>query len=279
MCIYWLNFAPLKNLMDKPKVSVITVVFNGEKHLEQTILSVLGQSYPDIEYILIDGGSTDGSIGIIKKYAQHIAYWVSEKDQGISDAFNKGLAKATGEIVGMINADDWYEPEAVALAVSHIQGQGVCFGNMQLWKNEQKEFLMVGNLDYLENEMSINHPTVFVRKSCYDQYGLFNVKYRCAMDYDLLLRLKINQVGFVYIPALMANMRWDGLSDTSWKLGCAETLDIKNSYFPGRRRSNRLFYYKHLFAIGIGKFLTRVGLGSIIRFYRNSFSKVRKEYD
>src|SRR5690242_19312818 len=94
----------------KPLVSIITIVYNGETYLEQAINSVLQQSYPHIEYIVIDGGSTDKSVSIIKKYESNIQYWISGRDNGIADAFNKGLAKAKGNVIGFINADDWYEP-------------------------------------------------------------------------------------------------------------------------------------------------------------------------
>ena len=102
----------------KPLVSIVTIVYNGEKHLEQTIQSVLNQTYSNIEYIIIDGGSKDNTINIIEKYSDRLAYWISEKDNGISDAFNKGIAKSTGEIVGLINADDWYDFDAIKHVVS-----------------------------------------------------------------------------------------------------------------------------------------------------------------
>ncbi|HOT76744.1 MAG TPA: glycosyltransferase [Candidatus Wallbacteria bacterium] len=94
-----------------PKVSVITIVYNGAAGIERTIKSVLGQGYKNLEYIIVDGGSIDGTIDIVKKYEDKIARWVSEKDRGISDAMNKGIALATGDIVGMIHADDWYGTE------------------------------------------------------------------------------------------------------------------------------------------------------------------------
>src|SRR6478736_3483755 len=99
--------------MTSPLITIITIVYNGEKHLEQTIRNVLDQNYDHLQYIIIDGGSTDQSVEIIKKYEKKLHYWISEKDKGISDAFNKGIAKATGEIIGIINADDWYESGAL----------------------------------------------------------------------------------------------------------------------------------------------------------------------
>jgi glycosyltransferase involved in cell wall biosynthesis len=262
--------------MYTPKVSVVTVVFNGEKYLEQTIRSVLDQTYPNIQYIIIDGGSTDGSLDIIRKYADRVAYWVSEKDRGISDAFNKGIACSEGEIVGILNADDWYVPEAVALAVGKMEDADVGFGDVQLWRGGRKEALVKGNARVLQREMTLNHPTVFVKRSCYETFGGFDLHYRCAMDYDLLLRLKVNNCRFVYVPEVLANMRWGGASDKQWELGCRETLAIKNKYLPERKVLNTLYYFKHVSAIRANKFFTRLNLIFVIRFYRRLFSPVKK---
>jgi glycosyltransferase involved in cell wall biosynthesis len=259
-----------------PLVSVITIVFNGERHLEQAINSVLGQTYPNIQYVIIDGGSTDGSLDIIRKYAGRIDTWISEKDKGISDAFNKGLARCKGEIVGILNADDWYTPDAVAMVVSQMKDSDIAFGDIQLWRDETKEAVVHGNIDMLQWEMSINHPTVFVRKDRYDKFGGFDLRYRCAMDYDLLLRLQINGCRFVYVNGLVANMRWGGMSDNQWKLGCKETLDIKNRYLPHRRTVHRLYYMKHVFAIRANKFFTRMNMIYVIRLYRRLFSSMKK---
>lgn len=262
-----------------PTVSIITVVFNGEKHLEQTINSVLGQTFKDIEYIIIDGGSTDGTLAIIKKYERQLAYWTSEKDKGISDAFNKGIAKATGDIVGIINADDWYEPDTVALVVEQMQQADIVFGDIQYWKNGQKEFIQHGNLSFLEREMTLNHPTVFLRRSCYQQFGAFDLSYRFAMDYDLLLRMRVNHCRFSYLPRLLANMRWDGVSDKYWKMGCRETLAIKNKYLPRRKWVNTLYYFKHVLAIRSSKLLAKWRLGGLTRLYRHFFAPVKKVYN
>src|SRR5690349_11081866 len=137
-------------IKQQPLVSIITIVYNGEKHLEQTIQSVLSQTYSNIEYIIIDGGSVDNSISIIKKYNNRLAYWISEKDSGISDAFNKGIAKARGEIIGLINADDWYETDAVEKVVALIGNHDVAYGNVMYWKNGAKDMIVYGRHDYLK---------------------------------------------------------------------------------------------------------------------------------
>ena len=262
--------------MSLPVISIITITYNGEKHIEQTIQSVLGQTYPNIQYIIIDGGSTDQTLSIIKKYEQKLYYWVSEKDKGISDAFNKGIAKATGEIVGIINADDWYQPAALERVAARMGDADVCFGDLQLWQNEKKDYIKKGNLDLLNSEMSVNHPTVFIKKKVYDTCGAFNSEYRCAMDYDLMLRFKLAGCHFTYLPITLANMRWGGFSDNSWLLGCKETLEIKNKYLPGQSFRHRLYYLKHVAAIRAAKTFSHLGLGFIPVFYRKLFSRSLK---
>jgi glycosyltransferase involved in cell wall biosynthesis len=262
-----------------PVISIITIVFNGEKHLEQTIQSVLDQNYPSLQYIIIDGGSTDNSLNIIKKYEKDLYFWISEKDRGISDAFNKGIAHATGDIIGIINADDWYEPETFERISQQMGDADICFGDVQFWKNEQKEFIQKGNFDLLTREITIIHPTVFVKRKMYDTYGGFDLKYRCAMDYDLLLKLKVNQRHFEYLPFTLANMRWGGLSDSSWKTGCQETMAIKNKYFPDHKWRHRIYYLKHITAIQIAKTLSQLKLGFVTRIYRKLFAPVKKVYN
>ena len=264
--------------MAEPLVSIITIVYNGEKYIEGAILSVLDQSYSNIEYIVVDGGSTDGTISIINKYRSRIQKFVSEKDRGISDAFNKGIKMAKGEWIGILNADDWYERDAVEIVMTNSQGADLIYGDMKLWNNDQPDFVLKGNHSLLESEMTLNHPTVFVKKSCYDQLGLFDERYRCAMDYDMLLRLKVNGARFVYVSHVVANMRWGGFSDAKWMVGCKETLAIKNNYLPHRKLINQLYFYKHVLAISIPKFLTRIHLHSIVKLYRSRFSRMKKLY-
>ncbi|MBU1986032.1 MAG: glycosyltransferase, partial [Proteobacteria bacterium] len=127
-----------------PLVSIITIVFNGESSIRQTIDSVLRQSYDPIEYIVIDGGSRDGTVSIIREYDAKIAYWQSEPDKGISDAFNKGIRAARGEIIGLVNAGDWYEVDTVKRVVENFLAEpevGVICGGIQFWKGLKREYL------------------------------------------------------------------------------------------------------------------------------------------
>lgn len=261
-----------------PLVSVVTVVYNGEKYIENTIKSVLNQSYKNIEYIIIDGGSADDTVPIIKKYQNHLAYWISEKDNGISDAFNKGIAKARGDIIGIINADDWYEDNAIETVVDSMRHADVVYSDLQLWKNDKKDFIVKGDHNFLRREMTVNHPSVFVKKDCYNRFGLFDTKYELAMDYDIILRFMVNNCRFRYIPEVLANMRWEGLSDVKWLKGCKETLLIKNKYLPNQKFKNQLYFYKHVAAIAVSKFLRKTRLSFLIKPYRAKFAKVKKVY-
>lgn len=262
-----------------PLVSIVTIVYNGEKHIEDTIKSVIDQTYRNLEYIIIDGGSTDNTINIIKKFGNSVSSLVSEKDEGISDAFNKGLMRAKGEIIGMINADDWYEKDAVEKAVRNIEDYDIVYGDLRLWKDGGTDFVLKGDHLRLKKEMTINHPTVFARKKCYEQFGLFAKEYKCAMDYDLMLRFLVNNLRFRYIPGVLTNMRWEGLSDSRWLLGCRETLWIKNKHMPGQELQNQLYFYKHVLAIATSKFLQKIKLGFLVKIYRSRFAKVKKIYE
>ncbi|HJS55817.1 MAG TPA: glycosyltransferase family 2 protein [Chitinophagaceae bacterium] len=262
-----------------PLVSIITVVYNGEKYIEDVIRNVLKQSYNNIEYIIIDGGSTDNTVSIIKKYEKQISAWISEKDKGISDAFNKGIMRSNGEIIGIINSDDWYEDNAVEQVVKNIENADIVYGDMQLWKEKEKDFLVKGDHHFLTREMTVNHPTVFVRKESYSRLGLFDTRYELAMDYDLMLRFMVNKARFKYIPVVLANMRWEGLSDTKWLKGCRETLSIKNKYLSKRKLLNYLYFYKHVFAIAISKLLRRTRTDFLIKSYRSKYAKVKKIYE
>ncbi len=200
------------NDASEPLISIITVVFNGESHIEQTIQSVINQNYNNVEYIIIDGGSTDETLSIIKKYESKIDYWVSEADSGISDAFNKGISLCQGEWVGIINADDWYQPDALTL-LDFNNDAGVLHGNMQNWRGNDKGLVHISTHKDMYRTMSIVHPSVFVRKSVYKQYGFFDPDFKLAMDYELLIRFLSKGVFFVSISEVITNFRDGGASD------------------------------------------------------------------
>ncbi|MCY2687774.1 glycosyltransferase family 2 protein [Salinimicrobium sp. TH3] len=202
----------------QPLISIITVVYNGERYLEQTIASVLGQTYDNIEYLIIDGGSTDGTIDIIKKYEQHLSGWVSEKDQGLYDAMNKGIARAKGELIGMINSDDWFEATAVETVVKEYRA----FPDKKIFHGDRNDILNNGkarlkrfhpsNIKFKYLGMTYNHPSMFVHRELYAR-GTYNIHLQALSDYEFVLAHYLrNPELFRYIPVAYVNYRLDGIS-------------------------------------------------------------------
>jgi glycosyltransferase involved in cell wall biosynthesis len=200
-----------------PLISIITVVYNGEKHLESTIKSVIEQSYNHFEYIIIDGNSEDRTVEIIKKYEHNITHWISESDNGIYEAINKGLNLSKGDFVGIINSDDFYEPDALQNVVNEIninRDIDIFFGDIYILNPhlKSKKLLTYKKGKNLEKSFSIWHPSVFVRKSTYETYGYFDLSYRLAADYELLLRFQKKKCTFCYINKALSNFREGGIS-------------------------------------------------------------------
>jgi glycosyltransferase involved in cell wall biosynthesis len=234
-------------------VSVVTVVFNGESYLEQTIQSVLNQTYENIEYIIVDGGSTDGTLDIVKKYDDQIDYWISEPDKGIYDAMNKGLSLVNGELIGIINADDWYQPDTIATVIEYTNKEpaaGVYYGMLRIWKDEELYFIQGNTVRQLEKTM-IAHPTCFVKKNCYLNYGMFDTLYPIAGDYELMFRFLKNDVQFVFIEKILTNFRTGGVCNTVYKKREFEKLKLLRSY---RRIGPVYFLYKKI-SVTITQFL------------------------
>jgi len=260
------------------KISIITITYNSEKTLEQTILSVINQDYENIEYIIIDGGSTDGTINLIKKYQPKISYWHSEKDKGIADAMNKGIAAATGDIIGIIHSDDFYEPNAfkqVAECFKNTNADIIC-GNLQMWKNGNLDYIFLSNPLNIKYDMTINHPTVFVKKNAYIKLGNFNTEYKYSMDYDLLLRFYLNGAKFTNINSVLANMRLDGISDRNWHKSMFEMFKIKLKNKISFLSA--LFYFiKQFIRMSISRLLLKLKLEFIIEIYRKYFSIMKKQ--
>ena len=179
-----------------PLVTIITVVFNGEKHLEQTIQSVISQTYDNVEYIIIDGGSTDGTVDIIRKYEEVIDYWVNEPDAGISDAMNKGISLATGILINHLHAGDKFAADTtLSSVVSSYNSEGWrwCFGNQLL--RSPTDNAIVGcfcppkfSQKLLHIVNTIPHSTVFSERALIEEVNGFDNNYKCAMDYHLWLR-------------------------------------------------------------------------------------------
>jgi len=263
----------------RPLVSIITIVFNGEKTLEQTIQSVLYQTYDNIEYIIIDGGSTDSTLDIIRRYDDKIAYSLSEPDEGISDAFNKGISAATGEIIGIINADDWYNHNAVEIIVREYSQHGKCIfhGKLQYWTPDMKPYYVFsGNADKILIKGTINHPTVFVPRKIYEETGLFNTNFKNAMDYEWLIRAKLKGAKFYYIDKVISNMRLAGKSDKKWLNNYIEIFRARHLNGMNLVKNSLLFLNMVIVTV-CRKIFEFVGLNFIVRIYRKHFSAAKKE--
>lgn len=258
-------------------VSVITVVYNGVNHIEHTIQSVLKQTYNNIEYIVVDGGSTDGTLDILRKYSDRIAYWKSEPDKGISDAFNKGVALATGELIGILNADDWYEPDAASQIVAHYKPDSILHGNLQYWNEDgSKGMVAYPNLKILPLEMSLNHPTIFVSKSLYSRHGAFSLNYKLSMDYELLLRFYKAGATFIYVNQVITNMRLGGASGDI--VACYREVMKAKDEVLGKSVSHKLFYYLTIVRYNTSQALAKTPLSFINKIYRAYFSPTKKHY-
>ena len=206
------------------KISIITVCYNSAKTIEDTLKSVANQKDVNIEHILIDGASTDETIKIIKQY-DSVTTLISEPDKGIYDAMNKGIALATGEIIGTLNADDFYANDHVLSEVSRIfldPNINACYGDLvyvsevnaaktvRFWKsNNYKSGLF-------KSGWMPAHPTFFVRKNVYEQLGKFNLNYKIAADFELLFRfIEKNKVKTRYLPKVLIKMRLGGTTNKS----------------------------------------------------------------
>ncbi len=239
----------MKNL----KFSIITVSYNSAKTIERTIQSVIYQTYNGIEYIIIDGNSSDGTQDIIQRYQNHISYWISEPDNGIYDAMNKGINHATGDIIGILNSDDKYHSnqviEIIAKKINKSDYPCIIHGNICYFQSDISSFILkpIIKLEQIRKEPTYLHPTMFVPKSFYSKYGLYNIKYKIAADYDMMLRLHLCGCIYVYIDSIIVDMYAGGESDKKRALGFIESYKIARkggaSLFPAISTLLRRFIY------------------------------------
>jgi len=221
-----------------PVITIITAVYNGVNYLEATILSILGQNYENIEYIIIDGGSSDGSVDIIRKYEHLIEYWVSEKDKGISDAFNKGISFSRGDFINFQgDGDGFSSPQSLAALFASVDtGTYLVCGRI---KRVDKQ----GNLLYISPslgafskysllfKMALPHQGLFMNINMFKEYGLFDSSYKFAMDYEHLLRAYHHFPSIVTKDLVVAQWRADGVGE-------GKTLNVLREYDFIKRKNN-----------------------------------------
>ena len=258
--------------MNNLKVSIVTVVYNGAQYIEETIKSVIDQAYDNLEYIIIDGGSTDGTQDIIKKYDDQIAYWVSEKDTGIYNAMNKGWRKATGDLIGILNADDYYlEGSVVKVVEAFIESKAdIIYGGMTKLRRigEQNYYReVVPNLELMEQTMGIFHPSTFVSKKVYEALSGYNEKYQLSSDYDFLLRAYLKKYTFHEVNSSLAVFRIGGVSNAncnSFKEGHQILIENNSIYAPQMKRAIYRCYFKRGYKKIINTLVNIFGLQRVL---------------
>jgi len=200
--------------MKSVKISIITIVYNDFLNIEKTITSVLSQKYDNLDYILIDGGSTDGTNEIIKKYSQNISVYISETDNGISDAFNKGIKNATGQIIAFLNSGDTYNLGTLSFVNDFYNKTPfkVLCGAIDFYESNNYIKTKYSQPDKLTREMSINHPSTFICSSLLGHDSIFNLNYKYSMDYDFFLKIYLQKIRFTTVQNIFTKMQLGGVS-------------------------------------------------------------------
>ena len=211
------------------KVSLITVTYNSDKTLRDTINSVLAQTYKDFEYILVDGLSKDKTVDIIREYEPQFAgrmKWISEKDSGLYDAMNKGIRMATGDVVGILNSDDFFTSNDVIekVVAGFTKDTDAVYGDIHFVNpdNLQRCVRYYSSKIFKRSLMKMGfipaHPSFYCRKECFGKFGYYKTDYKIAADFDLLLRfIYVHQIRIKYLPVDMVTMRLGGASTDGWK--------------------------------------------------------------
>lgn len=221
--------------MNGKKISIITVTYNSENTIKDTLQSILNQTYDNYEYIIVDGKSTDRTMDIVREYEELFAgklRYISEPDEGIYDAMNKGIRMATGEIIGIINSDDWYEENALQIVNEHCIDNpcAIYYGYMRTIDNSNGKEIRctIHHPEYIREAM-INHPATFVSRKVYEIYGGYDCQYKMSADYDFMIRMtKQDDITFVPIYEIVSAFRLGGASGTVDTL--METMKIKRKY-------------------------------------------------
>jgi glycosyltransferase involved in cell wall biosynthesis len=257
---------------NQPLISIVTVVFNSEAYLEATILSVLNTTYTNYEYIIIDGGSTDKTVEIIKQYEDRISCWISESDRGIYDAMNKGIKLARGKIIGILNSGDLYNPETLKIVdqiyCKFSENQSLIItGAMERFDQLTKtKFTQLRTEKDLKRNinfgMPLNHPATFVTKNVYETVGYFNPDYKICGDHDFIFRVYYSRSSkFIFTDRVLASMSMGGVSEkiSSLWIRAREKIEIRKdklTFMQNWQLSLKLLiigYVKHFLTSIVGQ--------------------------
>ena len=214
-------------MIKNPKISIITVCCNSQSTIRHAVESVSSQDYPNIEYIVIDGASTDWTLRVLEYCKDKIDYFISDNDDGIYDAMNKGIRAATGDIIGILNSDDYYYANNIISKITETFKETNCdclYGDLvYVDKSDGRKVVRYWrsgefSVSKLDKGWMLPHPTFFVKRSIYKKYGLYNTDLSTAADYEMILRLLYkNSLNIVYIPEILVKMRMGGKSNkTLW---------------------------------------------------------------
>jgi glycosyltransferase involved in cell wall biosynthesis len=235
------------------KISIITPTYNSEQYIENNINSVFSQSYKNTEHIIVDGASTDNTIKLINKRKNNITFFVSEKDNGIYDAINKGISLSTGDIIGILNSDDKFHNEEVLKEIINvfIENPDVycLYGNL-IFLNNSKKLVRVWNskkfvTGQFEKSWTPAHPTFYCRKSVYDLFGKYKIDYKIAADVEFMFRvLEIGKLKSFFLNKILVDMTIGGVSTRGFKSTITITKEIRKAF---RENGYKLNLIKYLF--------------------------------
>lgn len=271
----------------KPLVSIITVCYNSEEYIRDTIESVLRQTYDNIEYIIVDGESTDSTLDIIKEYELKFngrMIWISEPDDGIYDAMNKGIDMAKGEIIGIINSDDWYCENSIEVLINNYKEEvDIYYGNIYIVREfDNQSYGKIEkpeSIDLLKNDMVIKHPSSFVNKRWYKKFE-YDTKYKIASDYKFMLNSYLKNANFKYINFKFSFMRLGGLSNNNIK-SKIELFLIKKEIF-GYSFFDNLYLIKNILNFYYNKLRNKIAYiflnkSQIKNLKLKKFKKIEKD--
>lgn len=258
-------------------ISVVTVVRNRLPALRRTVASVLSQAYPALEYRIVDGASNDGTPAYLEELKTQGVHTLSEPDQGIADAMNKGVRLASGEWIAHLHADDEYLPGALATVARHAAaGDADVLCGWIVKRERTGEVVYHCDPSRLPAEMTVNHAASFVRRESFERHGGFDVAFPNAMDYEFFLRLHAAGARFRVIPEPLARMAYGGQSERSAWRTQRESRDIRRRHSTSAWHRSQAFFLLLVARFETRQWLQRAGLGRFVAWYRRHFATLKK---